>query len=248
MAYSAPAKDTLLLPRVSTDDVADRGPIDAKAPSKFTHAGGFSERTNFSYDCPCQFRGRGGLSTKVRAMAYFVCGILFGSFPFEVARINAPFAALAAIMGRLMLRSRRFPVRQDAHRARGIASFPLEDDSPVAARGLRKRPWQAVLALIGGVLVKPVQSGPAGRWLKNRVRAAMLLPSHVMLATETARSRIPVSVALAAIYRACFEPFSHIRSLHDRVWSEPVQRANAGRVRQMFLTKIEDEKGAFYGV
>ena len=247
MGYTAPTKATLLFPSVASDNVADRRSVDAKSLPDLGHWHGARHSPDLADDRPSELCGRCVLPPKVGSMESFIGRILCGRFPFKMLRIDATRASPSTFMRRFMNVTGRLTMSQYTHHAGGVHARAFINGRSISIFGLCEWPYQAIISAIGRMILKPSNS-LAGASIYD-INAASPAKSVVVLAAISLKAiSAPAGIAIASINRACFELFSHIRSLHDRVWSEPVRRANAGRVRQMFLTRNGEKKGAFYGV
>lgn len=152
---------------------------------------------------------------------YMLIGFVFQfRCPAKVARICASLIALSATVRGFMKRCWRLAMSKNAHRTGRRRTQAAKDYSAVAVATVGERPRQTFVRRVVRVVNKPLLD--ASRRHSPSKRVSMPYPARIVgLTPASGAFRFPVSVFVAAFDSACFVFVSHLRSIRDRLWSEP---------------------------
>lgn len=181
------------------------------------------------------------LSKLMGSMIKFISLVAGRGFPGQVQLRHATIMAFATTMGGFMFMRRGRAIYMLANKTVDTVIPTTLHDIAVSIGAPSIRPNQTFVTVVGKYYFAKVARRLTTRSSANG-RITMPVPLRVVPAAKSpSTSEGPMSIAIAAIYRTCFEVYSHLRSFRDRLWLEPVAalQRSAGSL-------ILDDKSASY--
>jgi hypothetical protein len=209
-------------PRFLFDNHANATPRNSVFFGNFSLKENGLQGANFANIALGQFGLSVSLSKLMGSVVEFICVVGRRSFPRQMHLRNATIMAFATTMSSLMFRGWRGTIYMLTNKTVNVVISAIQHNIAVSIASSRIRPGQTFAAIVGEdyfskVAARFTTRRSAGGWI------AMPVPPLVVPPAEAAStSGYPMSIAIAVIYRTCFEVYSHFRSFRDRSWLEPV--------------------------